>query len=78
MIFYMVGKLAPNSPHSTSRLVKYVSGEAIFVPSPPKTGTNLRQPRPPQSLNDSEAVAFTFARQDQDAVKLLVVNTLTL
>ena len=28
-------------------------GRANFVPSPPKTGTNLRHPRPPQSLNDS-------------------------
>ena len=28
-------------------------GGAIFVPSPPKAGTNLRHPRPPQSLNDS-------------------------
>ena len=27
-------------------------GGAIFVPSPPKTGTNLRHPLPPQSLND--------------------------
>ena len=26
-------------------------GEAIFVPSSPKTGINLRDPRPPQSLN---------------------------
>ena len=24
------------------------------MPSPPKTGTNLRHPRPPQSLTDSE------------------------
>ena len=30
-------------------------GGAIFVPSSPKTGTNLRHPRPPQSLNDSQA-----------------------
>ena len=29
-------------------------GGAFFVQSPPpKTGTNLRHPRPPQSLNDS-------------------------
>ena len=28
-------------------------GEAIFVPSPPKTGTSLRHPPPPQSLNGS-------------------------
>ena len=28
-------------------------GGAIFVPSPPETGTNLRHPRHPQSLNDS-------------------------
>ena len=34
-------------------------GGAIFVPSPFKTGTNLRHPRPPQSLNDSK-VTFSF------------------
>ena len=27
-------------------------GGTIFVPSPPKTETNLRPPPPPQSLND--------------------------
>ena len=29
---------------------------AMFVPSPPKTGTNLWHPRPPQLLNDSTKV----------------------
>ena len=28
---------------------------SIFVPFPPKTGTNLLHPRPPQSLNGSVA-----------------------
>ena len=27
-------------------------GGSVFAPSSPKTGTNLRHPRPPQSLND--------------------------
>ena len=52
----MVGKFAPKSPYFTRGLVKYVSGGAIFVPSPPKTGTNLRHPRPLQSLNDSALI----------------------
>ena len=29
-------------------------GGLIFVLSPPKTGINLRHPRPPKLLNDSE------------------------
>ena len=53
MILYMVGKLDPNSPHFTRGLANMSPGGAIFVPSPPKTGTNLRHPRPPLSLNDS-------------------------
>ena len=50
-------------------------GGAIFVPSPWKTGTILRHPRPPQSLNDSillsriaaplVAVAGTGAGEDR-------------
>ena len=35
MIFYMVGKLAPNSTLFTKRLIKCVPGGAICVPSPP-------------------------------------------
>ena len=46
MIPYMVGKFAPNSTHLTRGLVKYVPG-TIFVPSPPKKGTNVLHPRPP-------------------------------
>ena len=34
-------------------------GGAIFGPSPFKTGTNLRHPLPPQSLNDSYAIFFS-------------------
>ena len=30
MILYMVGRLAPNSSHSTTGLVKYVSGRGYF------------------------------------------------
>ena len=56
MILYMVGKLAPNSTHSTRGLVKYVPDRAIFVPSSLKTGTNLLHPLPPQSLNGSLVV----------------------
>ena len=33
-------------------------GEAIFVPSPLKTRTNLRHPLPPRSLNHSTMVVF--------------------
>ena len=53
MIPYMVGKLAPNSNYFSRGLVKYVPERAIFVSSPPKTGTNLGHARPPQSLNSS-------------------------
>ena len=55
MIPYMVGKLAPNSSHLTRGLVKYIPGRGYSVPFPPKTGTNLLHPRPPQSLNESTA-----------------------
>ena len=32
----------------------------VFVPSPPKTGTNLLHPLPPQSLNGSDHSFFVF------------------
>ena len=32
---------------------------AIFVPFPPKTGTSLLNPRPPQSLNGSRVKILT-------------------
>ena len=38
-------------------------GGAIFVPFPPKTGTNLRHPRPSQMLNDS--LVLVFRRQSR-------------
>ena len=38
-------------------------GGASFVPSSPKTGTNLRHPRHPQSLNDSSPMVITLGQQ---------------
>ena len=43
---YMVGKLASNLSHSTRGLVKCVPVGVIFVPFPPKMGTNLLNLRP--------------------------------
>ena len=48
MIPYMVGKLAPNLSHLTRGLVSPVG--AIFVPFPPKSGTNMLHPRPPPPI----------------------------
>ena len=46
------------------------SGEAIFVPSPPKTGTNLGHPRPPKSLNDSRAACLNVRVAIDKGVKI--------
>ena len=52
MIPYMVGKFAPNSPHLTSGLVKYVSGRGYFRTVPSQNGDRIvTSPPPPQSLN---------------------------
>ena len=51
----------------------------FFVPSPPKTGTNLRHLRPPQSLiccddkfEESEANRRVFRKFDDEKVKMVV------
>ena len=51
MITYMVGKLAPNSSHMTTGWSNLSPVGAVFVPFPLKTGTNMVNPFPPQSLN---------------------------
>ena len=54
MIPYMVGKLAPNSSHLTSGLVKYVSGRGYFrAVSSQNWDKFVTSPSPPQSLNGS-------------------------
>ena len=56
MIPYMVGKLAPNSTHSTRGLVKHVPGRGYFRAVSSQNGDKLLHPRPPpQSLNRSTA-----------------------
>ena len=52
MILYMVGKLALIQLSSPGGWSTTSSGGATFAPSPPQTGTTLRQPRNPSSLND--------------------------
>ena len=57
MIPYMVGKLAPISSHLTGGWSNMFPLGVIFVPFPPKTGTNVLHPRPPpESLNWSSAI----------------------
>ena len=53
MNLYMVGKLAPNSTHFTSGLVKDVPGRGYFRAIPSQHGDKFATPPPPQSLNDS-------------------------
>ena len=56
MIPYMVGRLAPNSSHSTRGLVKYVSGRGYFRAVSSQNGDKIvTSPPPPQSLNGSGA-----------------------
>ena len=48
MIPYMVGKLAPNSSHSTRGLVKYVPGKGYFCAVPTQNGDKyVTSPPPP-------------------------------
>ena len=47
MIPYMVAKLAPYSSYLTRGWSNMSPVRAIFVPFPPKTGTNMLHPRPP-------------------------------
>ena len=37
-------------------------GGALFVPSPPKTGTKLRHPRPPNCWTTQDGTAETVSR----------------
>ena len=50
MIFYMVGKLAPNSTHSTRVLVKYVLGRVYFRAVPSKNGDKVVTSPPPPPI----------------------------
>ena len=52
MIPYMVGKLAPNSPHFTKGLVKYVPGRGYFRAVPSQNGDIITTFPTPQSLSD--------------------------
>ena len=47
MILYMVGKLAPNSPHFTRGLVKYVPGRGYFRAVPSQNGDKFATSPPP-------------------------------
>ena len=49
----MVGKLAPNSTHSTRELVKYVSGRGYFRAVSSQNGEKVVTFPPPPSLNES-------------------------
>ena len=57
MIPYMVAKLAPNSSHLTSGLVKYVSGRGYFrAVSSQNWDKFVTSPSSPQSLNGSRII----------------------
>ena len=58
MIYYMVGKLVPNSTHFTRGLVKYVPGRGYFRTVPSQNGDKFVTSPHPQSLNDSGRVAY--------------------
>ena len=47
MNLYMVGKLAPNSTHFTSGLVKDVPGRGYFRAIPSQHGDKFATPPPP-------------------------------
>ena len=47
MIFYMVGKLAPNLSHLTRGLVKYVPGRSYFHAVPSQNGDKYVTSPPP-------------------------------
>ena len=54
----MVSKLAPNSTHLTSGLVKHIPGRGCFRAVPSQNGDQIvTSPPPPQSLNGSESCA---------------------
>ena len=48
---YMVGKLAPNSTHSTTGLVKYVPGRSYFRAVPSQNGDKFVTSPPPQFVS---------------------------
>ena len=64
MIPYVVGKLAPNSSHLTRGLVKFVPVGTIFVPFPPKTGTNMLHPLPPPIVTTQDGTAKPISRRE--------------
>ena len=69
MIPYMVGKLAPNSLHLTSGLVKYIPGRGYFCAVPFQNGDKfVTSPPPPQSLNGSHLLSM----YGKAAVRLLM------
>ena len=60
MIPYMVGKLAPNSTHSTRGLVKYVPARGYFRAVPSQNGDKFVISPPPQSLNGSSGLPIHY------------------
>ena len=68
MISYMVGKLAPNSTHSTRLLIKYFPGRGYFraVSSPNGDKIVTSPPPPPQSLNGSAMISIAAAPTQTD------------
>ena len=54
MISYMVGKLAPNSTHSTRGLVKYVPGRGYYRCVPSQNGNKFVTCHPPSIVERVE------------------------
>ena len=56
MISYMVGKLAPNSTHSTRGLGKYVPGSGYFRAVPSQNGENIVTSPPTSIVHSGDEV----------------------
>ena len=79
MIPYMVGKLAPNSLHLTSGLVKYVPAKSYFRVVPSQNGDKyVTYPLPPQSffckLSTNRMERVACAKSERTVVNNLQVG----
>ena len=78
MISYMIGKLVPNSSHSTRGLVKYVPGRGYFRAVSSQNGDTIVTSPPPPPIVERILMTYSELNDEMDAAEEIGRNPVSI
>ena len=78
MISYMIGKLAPNSSHSTRGLIKYVPGRGYFRAVSSQNGDKIVTSPPPPPIVERIPMTYSELKEEMGAAEEIGRNPVSI